>query len=183
MKLKPPKKVQYLAEDTQKVFDVLNHDSDLACVLIGTSYLSELLGSAIRTSLRKGNTTENLLNPGRGVLGSFKSRVDLAYCLKIIEKKDREDLDIIGKIRNSFAHRHLSFDFSNKEVENECNNLNAWKLKLNTEEINSDPQIKNIPEFIISCDTTRQKFVISVVMIQQRILVAGLSQNIKNSNN
>ena len=177
MKLKPPKKLEDLYEDTQKVYDVLNHESDLACVLIGTSYLSELLGSAIRTVLRKSNTTENLLAPGKGVLGSFKARVDLAYCLKIIEKRDRQDLDTIGKIRNSFAHRHLSFDFTDSEVEKECNNLNAWILKFNNEEINSDPHIENIPEQIIKVDTTRQKFVISVVMLKQRIIMGALKQN------
>lgn len=170
MKLKPPPQIDILSDDTQKIYDVLNHDSDLSCVLIGTSYLSELLGSAIRTILRKSNTTENLLTPGKGALGSFKSRVDLAYCLKLIPKEDRKDLDVIGKIRNSFAHKHLAFDFSEKEVEKECLSLNAWKLQTDYSEVNSDPHIQYLPEHCYTPKNTREMFVITVVMIKQRII-------------
>lgn len=175
MRLKPPPPIDTLSDDTQKILDVLNHDSDLSCVLIGTSYLSELLGSAIRTVLRKSNTTENMLTPGKGVLGSFKSRVDLAYCLDIIQKEDRKDLDVIGKIRNSFAHKHLAFDFSDKEVEKECLSLNAWKLQTDYSEINSDPHIKNLPEYCYLPKNTREKFVLTVVMITQRITAKTVS--------
>jgi DNA-binding MltR family transcriptional regulator len=178
MKLKPPKKLECLHEDTQKVFDVLNPGSDLACVLIGTSYLSELLGGAIRTVLRKCETTENILDPGKGVLGSFKARVDLSYCLKIIEKGEVQDLDIIGKIRNQFAHRHLSFDFTDTEIEEECNRLKTCNLKVYTGEINADPHIEKLPEQIIKLETTREKFVFSVIMIRQKILMSALSRRV-----
>lgn len=39
-----------LSEDTKKVYEVLNNESDMACVLIGTSYLSELLANLIKVS-------------------------------------------------------------------------------------------------------------------------------------
>ncbi|AQU99756.1 hypothetical protein B2D07_02505 [Desulfococcus multivorans] len=94
----------------------------------------------------------------------------MAYCLKIIGKSDLQDLEVIGNIRNSFAHKHLSFDFTDSEVEKECNKLNAWNIKLHTEEINSDPHIEKLPETIFKVDSTRQKFVISIVMIKQRII-------------
>jgi len=176
MKLKPPTEISNLIEDIQKVYDVLNHDSDLACILIGTSYLSELLGSAIKTVLKKCSTTENLLTPGKGILGSFKSRVDLAYCLNIIPKEDRKDLDIIGNIRNSFAHLHLSFDFSNSEVETEFSKLNAWKMQSDFSKINSDPHIQRIPEYCYLPQTTREKFVLAVVMIKQRIISKAIKR-------
>lgn len=178
MKLNPPAKIDNLIVDTQKVYDVLNHESDIACVLIGTSYLSELLGSAIRTALRKGNTTENLLTPGKGILGSFKSRVDLAYCLNIISVEDRKDLDIIGNIRNSFAHLHLSFDFKDEEVEAELRNLNAWKIQTDFNEINSDPQIESIPEYCHLPQTTREKFILALVMIKQRIISNAVNRKL-----
>lgn len=176
MKLKPPTEIGNLIDDTQKVYDVLNHDSDLACVLIGTSYLSELLGSAIRTALRKCNTTENILTPGRGILGSFKARVDLAYCLKIISKEDKKDLDIIGNIRNSFAHLHLAFDFTDKEVETELRNLNAWKIQSDFSEINADPDIESIPEYCHLPQSAREKYILTVVMLKQRIISNAINK-------
>lgn len=177
MKLKPPTTIDNLIVDTQKVFDVLNHDSDIACILIGTSYLSELLGSAIRTALRRCNTAENLLTPGKGILGNFKSRVDLAYCLKIISVEDKKDLDAIGNIRNSFAHLHLSFGFKNKEVEAELRKLSAWKLKTDFSEINSDPEIESTPEYCHLPQTTREKFIIALVMIKNRIISQAVDRH------
>jgi hypothetical protein len=53
MKRWRPLKLEELSADTQKVYDVLNKESDLACVLIGTSYLSELLASTIKASFMK----------------------------------------------------------------------------------------------------------------------------------
>lgn len=176
MKLKPPKNLENLYEDTQKVFNVLNHESDIACVLIGASYLSELLGSAIRTVLRKSKVTEKLLGPGKGILGSFQTRADMAYCLKIIGKSDLQDLEIIGNIRNSFAHKHLSFDFTDSEVAKECNKLNDWNIKLDTEEISSDPDIEKLPEMKFEVDSTRQRFVVSIVMIKQRIINGAITK-------
>ena len=88
MNPKHPIKIEELKEDIQKVYDVLNHESDLACVLIGNSYLSELLVTAIMTVLRKSNVTKNILKPDRGAIGGFKSRADFDYCLKLINKSD-----------------------------------------------------------------------------------------------
>ena len=181
MKPKHPINIEKLTEDTQKVYDVLNHESDLACVLIGTSYLSELLGSAIMTVLRDSNVTKNLLMPDRGAIGGFKTRADFAYCLKLINKSDYQDLNTIAKIRNLFAHKHLFLDFTDKEIEEACNTLQACNLRLYTEEINADPHIENIPEQVIKCETTRFKFILSVVMIRQRIVASALSNKSKNN--
>jgi len=41
---------------------------------------------------------------------------------------------------------------------------------LNTQEINSDPDIEKLPETIFKVDSSRQKFVVSIVMIKQRII-------------
>ena len=182
MKPKHPIKIEELTEDIQKVYDVLNHESDLACVLIGTSYLAELLGSAIMTALRKSNVTKNILKPDRGAIGGFKSRTDFAYCLELINKSDYKDLSIIAEIRNTLAHKHLSIDFTNNEIKEACNNLQACNLRLDLKGINDDPDIENIPEQVIGCEDTRFRFTVSVVMISQRIFATAYSNSLKNNN-
>ena len=182
MKPKSPTKIEELAEDIQKVYDVLNHESEFACVLIGTSYLSELLGSSIMTVLRKSNVTKNILKPDRGAIGGFKSRADFAYCLELINKSDYKDLSIIAEIRNTFAHRHLSIDFTDNEIKEACNNLQACNLRLDLKEINNDPHIENIPEQAIECKDIRFRFTLSVVMISQRLFATTYSNRLKNNN-
>ena len=128
MKPKHPPQINELTEDIQKVYDVLNNESDLACVLIGTSYLSELLGSLVMSQLKKSNVTKNLLKPDRGAIGSFRARADLAYCLDLISKYDYNDLLMIADIRNGFAHKHLSLDFNNAKVQEACGKLTAYHV-------------------------------------------------------
>jgi hypothetical protein len=81
-----PIKLEDLSQDTKAVFETLNEGSDLACVLIGTSYLAELLASTIDVSFVESSVSEKLLDPQRGAIGGFATRADLAYCLGLISK-------------------------------------------------------------------------------------------------
>lgn len=69
MKRWQPRKLEDLSEDTKAVYETLNEGSDLACVLIGTSYLAELLASAIKVSFIESSVSEKLLDPQRGAVG------------------------------------------------------------------------------------------------------------------
>ncbi len=66
-----PIKLEDLTQDTRRVYDILNEESDLACVLIGTSYLAELLASTIKVGFIESSVSENLLDPQRGAVGGF----------------------------------------------------------------------------------------------------------------
>ena len=52
-------KLDELSNDVQKVYDILNQESDLACVLIGTSYLSELLASTLKGAFIDSSISES----------------------------------------------------------------------------------------------------------------------------
>jgi DNA-binding MltR family transcriptional regulator len=49
-------------------------------------------------------------------LGTFSSRIKIAYALGIIGGKSRHDLDIVGNIRNAFAHGMRDLAFDTKEI-------------------------------------------------------------------
>jgi len=97
MKRWKPINIEELSSDTKIVFDVLNDESDLACVLIGTSYLSELLANIIEASFIETSISGKLLDPQSGAIGQFATRADLAYCLDLINKKVYQDLCIVAK--------------------------------------------------------------------------------------
>ena len=52
-------------------------------------------------------------------LGTYSNRVRVAYCLGLINKTVREDLRLVGKIRNRFAH-DLYASFEDEEVRSLC---------------------------------------------------------------
>jgi DNA-binding MltR family transcriptional regulator len=142
-----PFKPEELSEDVQKVFDVLNDESDLACVLIGSSYLGELLASILEVRFIKGNTAKRLLDPN-GAIGTFQARADLAYCLGLIDKSAYQDLSLIAEIRNTFAHKHVALDFGKSAIQA------------------TQEELRN---------RARNQFKISVALLSQRINVDALS--------
>jgi DNA-binding MltR family transcriptional regulator len=94
--------VEKLSEETRQLFDVLNKESDLACVVIGAAFLDTALASLLAQKLLASSVSDKLLATS-GVLGSFAARADLAYCLSLIKKEHYQDICVVGEIRNQFA--------------------------------------------------------------------------------
>ena len=122
-----PFKPEELSGDTQKVYDALNHESDLACVLIGASYLAELLASMLKASFIESSVSDKILNPQRGAVGEFAARADMAYCLGLIDKSIYKDIMQVAEIRNLFAHKHFALDFGDATIRDACEKLQAWR--------------------------------------------------------
>lgn len=108
--------IQNLAQESKALYDVLNKESDMACVLISASYLDSGLASLLKHYFVAGDTAREILEPPRGFLSSFASRSELAYCLGLIPKGLLTNLQTVGTIRNSFAHSHLMKSFDHPEI-------------------------------------------------------------------
>lgn len=167
-----PLKLEELSEDTQKVYDILNQESDLACVLIGTSYLAELLASTIKVSFIETSISEKILDPQRGAIGGFASRADLAYCLGIIGKSTYQDLIKVAEIRNLFAHKHLALDFGDTTISKACEGLQAWRVLLLGEEEELPIEIP-LEQMRMRA---RNRFNMSIILLGSRIHVDALSK-------
>ena len=162
--------IESLSSDTKKVFDILNKESDLACVLIGVSFLDESLRTALHRYFIKSETAANLLHPSKGALGSYGIRCDIAYSLSIVSKIIFKDLKIIGEIRNLFAHSHLELSFGSKkviELTNKLENIDMLKYTHIWQKV-ENPTSEDL--YVNS----RTRFVLSLVLIHQRIMVTGL---------
>lgn len=169
-------KLEDLSKDTQKVFDVLNDESDLACVLIGTSYLAELLASTLKAVFSSESVATKILDPQRGPIGGFATRTDLAYCLGLISKPVYQDLGRIAEIRNQFAHKHIALDFGDSKVQVSCNKLQAWRF---LEEGDGSPaKATNQQARLVA----RKQFAMSVVLLGARIHVDAFGHRRKSRN-
>lgn len=170
MKPWKPINIEKLSGDTKKVFDVLNDESDLACVLIGTSYLSELLANIIEVSFIETSISGKLLDPQGGAIGQFAIRADLGYCLGLINKNVYQDLGMVAAIRNRFAHKHIALDFSDSIVRNNCEKLKAWRILQHGEEESAELSQKQMRV------RARNQFNFSVILIGQRMHLNVLSE-------
>ena len=105
-----------LPKEIKSFYEILNKGTDLACVLIATNFLDVSLHDILSLTLKKSKTTKGILNHNNGFLGSFRSRLELCYCMNLIEKKILQDLIKISEIRNVVAHSHILKIFQNKDI-------------------------------------------------------------------
>src|SRR4051812_43950459 len=108
--------VAQLNQDANAFYDALNSESSLACILLASSYLDQCVGSLLQKFLIDGGTSEKLLDPRGGILGSFANRANLAYSLGLIGKWSLQNLQCILEIRNVLAHNYSQTTFDTKEV-------------------------------------------------------------------
>jgi hypothetical protein len=110
-------------EELEKELYVSGSDRATA-VMFGSfveTHLERLLASVMRPDLNSKDRAR--LFEFEGALGSFSSRIVVAYAMKLIGPITRSDLDLIRLLRNEFAHSRMPFDFKTPEVRAVCDQL------------------------------------------------------------
>ncbi|HWY85751.1 MAG TPA: hypothetical protein VNX28_03450 [Gemmataceae bacterium] len=107
-------------------------NSDRSIAIIGGSIVENCLEGYIASRMPKGKVSENLL---QHVLDSFGKMIDAAYAFMLIPEDLRQELDLIRKIRNSFAHKIFAdyesektlegLRFENREIKGWCSTLKS----------------------------------------------------------
>jgi DNA-binding MltR family transcriptional regulator len=62
-----------------------------------------------------------------GALSSFFSKIHLGYAMGLYDEKIRDDLEVIRRVRNAFAHVRKPIDFSTIEIVDECRKITTVK--------------------------------------------------------
>lgn len=130
-------------------------ESDRAAVIVGAAFLDEHLLDLLRGFLVADGEANRLLAPD-GPLGSFGTRIRAAYCMGLISNDERNDLVLVQRIRNAFAHDLHGLSFDNERIKSRCLQLSAGAHTLGGELANSP----------------RQRFVTGVVILAQRVVCA-----------
>lgn len=154
---KPIVPPEQLSEETRELFDLLNHEADLAVILIATSFLDACLKSILENHFLEGNTSERMLGHS-GILGALSARSDLCYVLGLISKGWYNDLRKFAEIRNTVAHHHLQLSFDDEDIAKQCNELSTIEL------------IGMGPEQM----TPRTRFTLCVAMLANWLLITAL---------
>jgi len=97
--------------------------SDRVVAVVGAAYLDSVLDRLLRrVFINAADDVERLLRPD-APLGSNGSRYQLAYCLGLITRDQRDDLKTIAKIRNTFAHDFKASTFEAAPLRDFCSAL------------------------------------------------------------
>lgn len=115
--------------DVDQLFDDVKKESDRGAVLICTAWLDDALELLLRNRLVDDKASVDKLFGIDRPLGTFSSRITMAYCLGLINEELRKDLDTIRGIRNEFSHVRKPLSFEDQSIKDRCNNLfGATKL-------------------------------------------------------
>ncbi len=166
--------IETLSKESKALYDAVNGEDDLPCVLISTSFLDQCLASLLERSFIKGSTARRLLDPRGGPLGNISARADICYCFDLIPKELYQNLRTVTEIRNRFAHSYLSLSFGDSEITRLCKTLTFPKATAKRVEVVTGESY-NIEDPFARFNTPRDRFAISVVLMANRLLLIGLA--------
>jgi hypothetical protein len=171
MNKKPIPEIEQLSEESKHLYGVLNNESDLACVLIASSYLDYALASLLKRHFIKSGLVKKLLDPPRGAISTFAMRSDLAYCLGLIPSGLRQNLATIGDIRNSFAHYYLALTLDSEDI---AKLVDALVPPTVHQTLTVDHSTVTGPQPMHLFGSRRDRFNAIVVMMVNSLLLTGL---------
>lgn len=88
----------------QNAFDY-NHDNDREIVIVGCAYIENLIKSTLAESLKQDTKEINLmLDEGSGAMPGLVQRSRMLYLMGVFPKVIFEDIKLVARIRNHFAH-------------------------------------------------------------------------------
>ena len=100
----------------------LNKESDRGAALVCGAMLDALLGKTISAFLIEHKDMKKLLNGLNAPLGTFSSRIIMAYSLGLISEEEYEECNRLRSVRNEFSHR-VHQHFTDQKVQDVCSNL------------------------------------------------------------
>lgn len=94
-----------------KLFNEQGVVDERAIAIVGVTFLDTILEHTLINFMIDDEKESRKLLGLDGPMGTFSSRVTASFCLGLICKTVRDDLRIVGRIRNRFAHElRASFD-------------------------------------------------------------------------
>lgn len=95
-------------EEFNRTFNFIqdfDKESDRAVVILGAARIDQLLGELLRAFLMPSPSSKDELFDADGPLGTFSSRIMMAFRLGLLNAQFVQSLTMLRKCRNAFAHQ------------------------------------------------------------------------------
>jgi mannitol operon repressor len=96
--------------------------SERGQVLISTGFIEEQLKDVLLAFMIDNPQCGELVEGGSAPLGTFSARIEACYALGLISEDEHNDLTLIRRIRNEFAH-HIETSLDTPSVVSRCTQL------------------------------------------------------------
>lgn len=112
-------------EELKAIFDEISTQTDRGAAIVAAAILEEYLTIALKNRLiLTVRLEERIFSIDRkGFASEFGSKIDLALCCGLIRQDVFDDLRLIAKIRNRFAHHVTPLKFSEPSIKEWCDTI------------------------------------------------------------
>ncbi len=154
--------------DWKGFYEELQNESPRAAVIIAAAFMDGWLRQLIANfMIEDSNVVDELLGTddiADRPLSTFSSRIKTAYCLGLISKGEYDDLNLIRRIRNRFAHKMLGYSFDDEEIVNWCNSLQIPRVILDA--LTNFPH-SHADRFLVGVSSLASRLAIRAIDIQK----------------
>jgi DNA-binding MltR family transcriptional regulator len=98
-------------------------ESDRGSVLMAAAFIEDKITQLLETYMINDTTIQKKIFGGNGALATFSSKIDISFLLGLIPKNIYNDLGVLRKLRNDFAHNAKSITFQTDYIKDRCNVL------------------------------------------------------------
>jgi hypothetical protein len=112
----------YAQIEFHELFNEREIIDERAIAIVGAAFLDTMLSDILAAFMVDDEKEVQKLLGYDHAMGTFSSRITAAYCLGFICKTVRDDLRIVGKIRNKFAHE-MRASFDSDPIRGWCHDL------------------------------------------------------------
>jgi len=143
--------------------EALNKESARGRALISAGFLEEQLKRILLAFMLEGAKADELIEGANAPLGTFSARTTACHVLGLITDNERDDLNLIRRIRNDFAHQvHTSFQ--TESIVSRCDQLkfkakNYKKVDGTPVDVEADGQFTTAAVGLILTLTNRAHYV------------------------
>ena len=113
------------AEDLASFVKELQSETDRGLPLVGAALIDEKLSKTLESYFIKSKATKKLLNDANAPLGTLSARIELTYALGLIDQFEYQEIGLIRKIRNEFAHVRHGLSFEDERIKGLCTSLKS----------------------------------------------------------
>jgi hypothetical protein len=134
--------------DWNTMLESFHNESDRGAAVLVGGFVENYLGIYLRSFVVDSKVANDLFQ-AVGPLSSFSQRIAVARAFGFISKKQYDDLTLIRKIRNHFAHHPLDASFSDPPIAQLATKLSELKTAIKSQP--KDEAERNRRAYLFSC--------------------------------
>jgi DNA-binding MltR family transcriptional regulator len=152
---------------------LLKHESPRGHVLISMGLLEDKLKQVLLAFMAQGGNSKSLVDGPNAPLGTLSSRIAACYALSLITKCEHDNLTLMRRIRNDFAH-DMETSFRTQSVKDRTDGLDITDADLMAMNATNREDMPRNKVFVVAAVVLLAKLINRADQIERRPVFESL---------